>query len=116
MRNVSVTQVVERQDLRDQVDQSAVEMRHDLDLALLEMRSETLARIDDALAQLAEGRYGSCNQCGRDIAVARLAAMPFATRCRVCEQAREEKRVRELAGKRRDERIYGRAEGAVFRP
>jgi DnaK suppressor protein len=65
------------------------EHRDDLDLALLQMRGETLARIDAALRRLEAGTYGVCSDCDRPIASERLRALPFAARCRPCEEARE---------------------------
>ncbi len=65
------------------------EHRDDLDLALLQMRGETLARIDAALRRLEAGTYGICGDCDQPIASERLRALPFAARCRPCEEARE---------------------------
>ena len=65
------------------------EHRDDLDLALLQMRGETLARIDAALRRLEAGSYGVCGDCNQPIASERLRALPFAARCRPCEEARE---------------------------
>jgi DnaK suppressor protein len=65
------------------------EHRDDLDLAVLQMRGETLARIDAALRRLEAGTYGICGDCDRPIASERLRALPFAARCRPCEETRE---------------------------
>jgi DnaK suppressor protein len=65
------------------------EHRDDLDLALLQMRGETLAGIDAALRRLEAGIYGRCCDCQQDIPSERLRALPFAARCRPCEEARE---------------------------
>jgi DnaK suppressor protein len=65
------------------------EHRDDLDLALLQMRGETLARIDAALRRLEAGTYGICGDCDQAISRDRLQALPFAARCRPCEEARE---------------------------
>ncbi len=65
------------------------EHRDDLDLALLQMRGETLSRIDAALRRLEAGTYGVCSDCEKPIAAERLGALPFAARCRPCEEARE---------------------------
>jgi DnaK suppressor protein len=73
-------------DAQDGVD---AEHRDDLDLALLQMRGETLARIDAALRRLEAGTYGICGDCDHPIASERLGALPFAARCRPCEEARE---------------------------
>jgi len=60
--------------------------RQGLDLTLLEMRSSTLTAIDEALRRLDAGRYGFCHECDRPIAERRLRALPFAVRCRECEE------------------------------
>lgn len=57
--------------------------------AVMEASSEALARIDQALRRLDEGRYGRCVECGDAITVRRLRALPFAVRCLDCEQSRE---------------------------
>jgi len=72
-------------DVLDGVD----EHRDDLDLALLQMRAEMLERIDTALRRLDAGTYGVCVDCDQPIASERLRALPFAARCRSCEEARE---------------------------
>ena len=53
------------------------------------MKAETLNKINEALARLEDGRYGLCFECGDEIAEARLRALPFAVRCKDCEEARE---------------------------
>ena len=53
------------------------------------MKAETLDKIDDALGRLGEGMYGDGFECGEEIAEARLWAVPFAVRCRDCEEAHE---------------------------
>lgn len=44
----------------------------------------TVERIDRALARLADGTYGTCEVCGRDIPAARLRAAPESTVCVHC--------------------------------
>lgn len=46
-----------------------------------------LARIDAALARLADGSYGICAECGEKIAPARLEAQPDAVLCINCASA-----------------------------
>ena len=65
--------------------------QEDLQLSLLQMRSETLRKIEAALTRLDAGGYGDCVECEEAIPEARLRAMPFAIRCRSCEEAEEEK-------------------------
>ena len=47
--------------------------------------------------RLEEGTYGNCFECGDEIAEARLRALPFALRCKDCEEARETAEQRERA-------------------
>jgi len=61
----------------------------DIDFALVRMEVETLERIKSALARLAGGEYGMCDDCEEEIEDKRLEAMPFATRCRSCQERAE---------------------------
>ncbi len=73
----------------DVAERSDADMRADVDLALLALRSEMMQEIDRALGQLDEGTYGRCVDCGAEIAPNRLRALPAAGRCRSCEEAHE---------------------------
>jgi DnaK suppressor protein len=72
------------------------------------MKSETLNKINDALGRLEQGDYGYCFDCGEEIAEKRLRALPFAVRCKDCEEAREnaEQRERQLAARRSASSIF----------
>jgi DnaK suppressor protein len=74
----------------DDVDRSDAHSQGDIDLALLQMRAETVTRIDAALVRLEAGTYGSCTECATAISEPRLRALPFAARCQACEERREE--------------------------
>lgn len=74
----------------DDLEQSEAHIQDDLALALLQMHSHTLARIDAALARLDAGGYGCCVECEGEIAARRLRALPFAVRCQGCEENREQ--------------------------
>jgi len=86
----------------DQGESSEVDIQEDIEFALIQMKSETLTKINEALRRLDDGTYGNCFECGEEIAEARLRALPFAVRCKDCEEAREtaEQRERTLAQKR----------------
>lgn len=43
--------------------------------------SEALVQIEAALRHIDEGTYGICEQCGREIPVSRLDAVPWALLC-----------------------------------
>jgi RNA polymerase-binding transcription factor len=76
-------------DVMDQGETSEVDIQEDIELALIQMKAETLNKINEALARLEAGRYGFCYECGEEISNARLRALPFAVRCKDCEEARE---------------------------
>ena len=86
----------------DAVESAEADIQEDLEFALVQMKSETLNKINDALARLETGTYGNCFDCGEEIAEKRLRALPFAVRCKDCEQAREnaENRERQLQSRR----------------
>lgn len=78
-----------RSEVFDAADSSEADIQEDIEFALIQMKAETLTRINEALVRLEEGQYGFCYECGEDIAEARLRALPFAVRCKDCEEARE---------------------------
>jgi DnaK suppressor protein len=86
----------------DAVESAEADIQEDIELALVQMKSETLNKINDAIARLEHGDYGYCFNCGEEIAEKRLRALPFAVRCKDCEEAREvaEQRERQLAARR----------------
>jgi len=79
----------------DEVESSEVDSQEAIALALIQMRAETLDKITDALSRLENGVYGHCLECGDEIAEPRLRALPFAARCKDCEEAREAVQLRE---------------------
>jgi DnaK suppressor protein len=86
----------------DAVESSEADIQEDIEFALIQMKSETLNKISDALVRLEHGNYGYCFDCGEEIAEKRLRALPFAVRCKDCEEAREvaEQRQRQLTARR----------------
>jgi RNA polymerase-binding transcription factor len=86
----------------DAVESAEADIQEDLEFALVQMKSETLNKINDALVRLEQGSYGNCFDCGEEIAQKRLRALPFAVRCKDCEEAREnaEQRERQLQARR----------------
>ena len=79
----------------DAVESAEADIQEDLEFALVQMKSETLNKINDALVRLEQGTYGNCFDCGEEIAEKRLRALPFAVRCKDCEEAREVAQLRE---------------------
>ncbi|MGH7916400.1 MAG: TraR/DksA family transcriptional regulator [Candidatus Binataceae bacterium] len=77
--------------------------------ATLIERAETQLRgIDGALAQLEQGEYGVCANCGEEIPLARLEAVPSATLCVDCQN--------KLGRRAMPERELGRSAYAQWTP
>ena len=76
-------------EVHDDLELSDADIQSDVDLALLQMRAETLVRINEALGRLDAGERGSCCDCAGKIPERRLRAQPFAVRCLQCEERRE---------------------------
>ncbi|HXH07040.1 MAG TPA: TraR/DksA family transcriptional regulator [Vicinamibacterales bacterium] len=89
------------QGVLDAAESSEADIQEDIEFALIQMKAETLGRIDEALARLEEGSYGYCFECGAEISERRLRALPFAVRCKDCEEAREVAAQRERLTQRR---------------
>ena len=86
----------------DAVESAEADIQEELEFALVQMKSETLNKINDALVRLEQGDYGYCFDCGEEIGEKRLRALPFAVRCKDCEAAREaaEQRNRQSTARR----------------
>src|SRR5476649_2386358 len=86
----------------DAVESAEADIQEDLEFALVQMKSETLNKITDALTRLEQGDYGYCFDCAEEIGEKRLRALPFAVRCKDCEAAREaaEQRNRQSTARR----------------
>ncbi len=85
----------------DAVESSEADIQEEIEFALIQMKSETLNKINDALSRLEQGNYGNCFECGDEIAEKRLRALPFAVRCKDCEERRENAEQRERQNARR---------------
>ncbi|MGH9382758.1 MAG: TraR/DksA family transcriptional regulator [Vicinamibacterales bacterium] len=107
IRDARIDSIKEREVL-DQAESSEVDIQDEINFALLQMKAETLSRIDAALRRLEEGTYGKCFECGDGIAEPRLRALPFAVRCKDCEEAREtaEQRQRIVAQRRSSSALF----------
>ena len=96
MRDVrSEGALVPGQGVRDEVESSEADIQDDIEFALLQMKTETLNKVGEALLGLDVGTYGYCDECGEEISEQRLRALPFAVRCKNCEEAREDVQDRE---------------------
>jgi len=90
LRSLRETLPAEVVEVRDPEERSVADFVQEVDFALMEMKSATLSKIDEALQRLGEGRYGVCAECNEPIAEARLQAVPFASLCRDCQEQQEQ--------------------------
>ncbi len=58
-------------------------------LGLLENEEELLSEIDQALARITAGRFGTCEECGSAISKERLKAIPYTRHCIACARKLE---------------------------
>lgn len=80
----------------DEMDVARASAAVDAHANLIDRAEGRLRLIDEALARVASGTYGVCAECGDEIGLERLKALPFALRCVDCES----KRGRTAAGSR----------------
>jgi DnaK suppressor protein len=75
----------------DEVDEAAREDDFEISTSLADIAAARRSAIENALQRVEQGGYGLCEDCGEEIAPARLHAMPTAVLCVDCQSAREAK-------------------------
>ena len=73
----------------DPGDESVARMQTDLKIEEAGRDAEELGGIATALARIADGSYGYCDDCGGEIDYRRLEAQPMALRCIACQSVHE---------------------------
>lgn len=58
-------------------------------IQMLQSEENALTEINDALARVASGKFGLCEQCEKPIPKPRLNAIPYARRCVECAKLAE---------------------------
>jgi DnaK suppressor protein len=89
LRQVRETVPAVADEVQDAEERSVADFVREMEFAIVEMKAETLERIDEAIQRLEDGTYGTCAECGTEIVEARLKALPFATLCVSCQEAEE---------------------------
>ena len=79
----------------DETEHAEADIQEHIEVALIQLKGETLRRVQEALVRLDAGEYGYCAECGGEIAERRLRALPFAVRCTACEESHEQQTARE---------------------
>ena len=73
----------------DIVDRANNAYNRELMFSLSDSERNTLLQIENALRRMDEGTYGRCANCGQNIAIARLEALPWARFCVDCQELAE---------------------------
>jgi len=73
------------EDIGTDRDDNATEVEQYADnIALEESLERRLSEVTDALSRIADGTYGTCSVCGKDIEEDRLRAYPSGKECMTC--------------------------------
>jgi DnaK suppressor protein len=75
----------------DDGDWSVLEHTEAIKIRKFAVHREMLLKIDESLRKIDEGTYGHCDDCGDEISPERLKVLPFAIRCRDCQEDEEER-------------------------
>src|SRR3970040_2781555 len=71
LRSVRQAIPMDAHDVRDAEEQSVDDFVQEVDLALMQMKTETLKKIDQAILRLEKGRFGGRQEWGPAVAAAR---------------------------------------------
>lgn len=75
----------------DRADLAQAYFLRDRRMALAERIEVTLEQVESALERIETGMYGNCQRCGKNIATARLQALPYAELCIMCQSELEKR-------------------------
>jgi RNA polymerase-binding protein DksA len=73
----------------DSGDEAMASALADFNITIVDRQVQGMRDIEAALQRVKDGEYGTCIDCGDDIAFTRLQAYPTAKRCIVCQEKRE---------------------------
>jgi DnaK suppressor protein len=74
----------------DYIDYAVSSYAKEFLLSLSEMDRKQILLVKDALARIARGEYGTCQQCGEEISSKRLEVAPWARYCLRCQDLDEQ--------------------------
>ncbi len=73
----------------DVVDMAASETESAVQARLTHTGGKLMRAIEQALGRIRQERFGTCEDCGQPISMARLEAVPWARYCRQCKDHQE---------------------------
>ena len=75
----------------DAGDRSEADLETDTNISMAQRHAAELQEIDAALARIADGSYGVCEECDGNIGAPRLEAQPTARLCIACQEQLEQR-------------------------
>jgi DnaK suppressor protein len=86
----AVTRMTQKEDtFADPADRASWESEASRDLRIRDRERKLVEKIDAALARIADGTFGECEDCGEMISIGRLRARPVTTLCISCKAEQE---------------------------
>jgi len=74
----------------DPTDRASAESDRSFELRIRDRERKLLNKIKEAIERIENGSYGTCDDCGDEIAVERLDARPVTTYCIDCKTRQEQ--------------------------
>jgi DnaK suppressor protein len=75
--------------IRDGSDRAMAEFEETTLWSYVKLKVREIENIEEALKRMETGKYGSCRSCGGWIRPDRLKVVPYAVRCRACQEKLE---------------------------
>ena len=73
----------------DEIDTATQSTEREMQFELSGIDKRMMQDIDNALAKIEKGTFGSCECCGKEIPQARLDALPWVRYCKECQEEAE---------------------------
>lgn len=89
-----------KEDLSDESDLTSATLEQGMRVQLRSREALFLKKIDEALAKIQSGTFGTCECCEEDIELSRLEVRPTANLCISCKEAEEMRETRSADGRK----------------
>jgi len=86
---VNSSNINEQREIGDVFDDADLEQSREFNILLTAREKQKVQQIEAALQKMGTGNYGLCEECGEEIPIGRLKALPFATLCVKCKSKQE---------------------------
>jgi len=85
-KNKTYGRLTEDEGTQDLADKASSAYTKEFLYSLSNTDREVLQKVDEALARLDRGEFGTCGECGEELNRRRLEAVPWASHCVVCQE------------------------------